>query len=72
MSVSYQGKSCTYDKRTNTYSRAAIPVFRLCKHGYKRRLTSNDEGCPCFKCSSQQLKEGSTPGANKEKESNGF
>lgn len=62
MSVNYQGKSVQYDKRTNTYSRARVPIYRICKHGFKRELLALDQGCPCYKCSSQNIKEGATPG----------
>ena len=49
MSIDYRGESVRYDPRSNTYSRPPVLVFRVCKHGFKRPLRSDDEGCPCYR-----------------------
>lgn len=55
MSPNYQGLSAEYDARSNTYSRSRVPVFRICKHGFKRELKPEPSKCPCYKCTQETL-----------------
>ena len=50
MTVDYRGETVIYDAFTKTYSRPRVPIYRICKNGFKRELRADDQGCPCYKC----------------------
>ena len=60
MMVDYRGLSHRYNPQTKMYSRPPVDVYRICKHGFKRQLRKDDDGCPCYKCSKQRSTEYAT------------